>query len=63
MAVLGGWAFLISDVPLCGSLRVQVYQQVDQLPRLANHLVQGYLAHKNTPTPYDPPKTLGRGLR
>ena len=45
-----GWRFLMSEVPLQTSARTRLGARGP-----AEHAVQGYLAHKKTPTPLGPP--------
>ena len=53
MVVLGGWLFLLGEGSTVG---VGIPQVERRLVRLT---VLGYLAHKKTPTPLEPPRTLG----
>ena len=59
MVVLGGGLFLMSEVPLNPRLlgRVEEHPSTGPPEQLSGDKfhVQGYLAHKKTPTPLGPP--------
>ena len=50
MVILGGRVFFMSEVPC-----IDVDPTTLHLPHVGVVEVQGYLAHKNTPTPLGPP--------
>ena len=73
MVILGGWVVLMSEVPLYRNVEgVKESAFIADRNQHGHHTfpfvkslqdLQGYLAHKKTPPPSEPPRTLGIGLR
>ena len=58
MVILGGWVFLMSEVPLLSALDLSRCPCLDS----ASVELQGYLTDKKHPPSEDHPRSLGIGL-